>query len=73
MTDKLSVVDARSLQYFHEKKGDMTCLANFDELRPILQRDYPEVLAALLQVEVANRTLDAVVKQMVGRVEEDGE
>jgi hypothetical protein len=71
MTDKLTPEDARSLQYFHEEKGDMRRCTIFNEVRHILQRDYPEVLAALQQVEVANRTLDAVVRQMAARAEED--
>jgi hypothetical protein len=71
MTDKLTPEDARSLQYFHEERGDMCRCTIFNEVRHILQRDYPEVLAALQQVEVAKRMLDAVVKQMVERVEED--
>lgn len=69
--DKLSAEDARSLAYFHEEKGDMSCLVSWGQLKPILKRDYPEVLAAREQVRVAQRTLDAVVKAMVDRAESE--
>lgn len=72
MADKLKLTEARTLHFFHHERGDLT-RGNWEQMEPILRRDFPQVIDALDRLRSAERTLDAVVDQMLAQVEADPE
>lgn len=70
MSDKLTVEDARTLRYYHEEKRIDRC-STWSVKQAAIERDFPEVVAAVKAVEMAERTLDAVVKSMTDKVERE--
>lgn len=68
---QLTAGDIRSLAYFHQEKGDMARYAYFEELRPALAAQFPEVLDAYDRLKIAQRTLDAVVANMERNAPDD--
>ena len=54
--------DRVMLRYFQREKGDMTRWVGWERVQPILQERYPELLKAQHDLEVAEKTLDAIVR-----------
>lgn len=52
------------IQYFAFEKGDATRWVNWLEVKPRVAHFYPEVIAAIDALTVAERTLKAVIKNM---------
>ncbi len=63
--NKLTEGDKRSLQYFWEEKSDLETMICFEELVPLIEKEYPEVMKAWLDYKISIRTLNAVIKNMV--------
>jgi len=62
---QLQIEDLRSMQYFHKEKGDITRFCDWEKLKPLVRLEYPEVIAAMAALKVAERTLDAAIYNMV--------
>jgi len=62
---KLTADDAAMLEFFYSERGDMSRWVEWDRVKPLIRKEYPEVLDALERLNVAERTLDAVVNKMV--------
>jgi hypothetical protein len=69
MTTKLNAAEARGLSHFHAEKGDMTRSVCWAELKPQIRERFPQVLDAMERLASAQRTLDAVVIDMVKTLE----
>lgn len=52
------------LKYFYEEKGDMTRYCDYEECLPALEAYHPEVLHALQQLVIAERTLTTLVEAL---------
>ncbi len=61
---QLLIEDLRSMKYFHQEKS-IERMSDWGKLKPLVQREYPEVIAAMAALKVAERTLDAVINNMV--------
>ena len=51
-------------EYFLEEKGDITRWSRWEDRMPIIQKEYPELIQAMLNVKLAERTLTAVLQDM---------
>lgn len=51
------------LRYFWEEKGDIERYACFEDIKPWLQENYPEILKAWSEYKASERTLSAVLKE----------
>lgn len=57
--------DRLMVDYFIREKGDITRWSAWEQRKPVIAAEYPELIAALKQVTIAERTLDAVVERFV--------
>lgn len=62
--DELTESDLEMVRYFLEEKGDVTRWIRWEEKKPLFAKHFPELIAALDALNVAERTLRAVVKAM---------
>lgn len=62
--------DMESVKYFLLDRGDVTRWTGWEKSKPEFQREYPEFIAALDQLTIAERTLRAVAKQMFEQFDE---
>ena len=60
---KLTGMQVRSLQYFHEK-SDVTSWLGWEECIPSLEAHHPEVLAAIRDLDISERILEAVINNL---------
>lgn len=60
MTTKLTEEDRNLLLYFHEH-GDITRWSQWESKKALFIVEYPELISAMFSLNVAERTLDAVV------------
>jgi hypothetical protein len=60
----LTYEERRSIAYFHQEKGDVTRWAEWQDVQLILQEHHPELLKALRDVEIAEKTLDAIIRTL---------
>jgi len=60
----LSGEDMQSLRYFYEEKGDMTRWTGWDDALPALKEYHPELLEAMRQLDIAERTLTAILRAL---------
>lgn len=56
--------EKRMLQYFWEAKGDLERYCKFEEIKPKLQKEYPEVIKAWNDYKVSERILTAVLESI---------
>ncbi len=56
--------DRRMISYFINHKGDITRWTGWENKKAQVQEEYPELIAALNAVEVAERTLEAIVSKI---------
>ncbi|HEC72396.1 MAG: hypothetical protein ACTSW7_01455 [Candidatus Thorarchaeota archaeon] len=66
MTKKreLTEEDINSIQYFLLEKGDVTRYVCWEEIRHSVKRHFPELIDAIKRLESAERTLNAIVKNL---------
>ena len=58
--------DRRNLNYFYFEKDDITRWAYWDERKADFREEYPELIAAMDNLVIAQRTLTAVVEKIIG-------
>lgn len=63
--DKLTHRDLSMIEYFHKMKGDITRWAQWEEKKPLIKEEYPELIDALERVEIAEKTLNKIVDSIV--------
>jgi len=61
---KLTDEQKDMLRYFWEEKGDITRYCEFEELKPIIQEEYPELLKAWYDYQASIKIMDAVCKSL---------
>jgi len=62
--EKLTEEQINDLKYFWEEKGDLERLYNFEELKPKIQEQFPELLKAWYDYKASIKIMDAVVKSL---------
>jgi len=58
---KLTEHDINSLKYFWHSKGDLERLTTFEELKPLIEKEYPELLKAWNDYKVSIKIMEAVI------------
>ncbi len=56
--------DRNNIAYFIKEKGDIERWVNWEERKEDIEAEYPELIAAIKQVEIAERTLAAIVEKI---------
>lgn len=65
LADKqLTDEDMNSIVYFHREKGDVTRWCEWNEKKHLLQKENPALWHAFQQLEIAQQTLDALLKAL---------
>ncbi len=64
LVPELTEEDIRSISYFWLEKHDLERWAGWEEAKPAVARQFPELLKAWEDYKTNARTLDAVVKNM---------
>ena len=64
MKTKLTEGDIMDIIYFWNEKGDLERMSNFNDLIPLLQVDYPEVLKAWFDYKASMNIMDAVISNL---------
>ena len=62
--EKLTEEQIYDLKYFWEEKGDLERLCNFEELKPKIQEQFPELLKAWNDYKTSIKIMNAVVKSI---------
>ncbi len=62
--------DKRMICYFIKEKGDITRWSSWEDRKADIEAEYPELIAALEQLLVAERILDLVVEKIAESVNE---
>lgn len=57
--------DIRMIDYFLNEKNDIERWSSWAARKPDIEAEYPEFIAALKQLEIAEKTLSAVAKSMI--------
>lgn len=52
------------LKYFWEEWGDLERMASFDDIKPMLQEEKPEVLKAWNEYKTSMKILDIIIKSL---------
>ncbi len=60
----LTEEDRNMICYFIQEKGDIARWCDWEERRDIIAAEYPELIAALTSLKIAERTLDAIVERI---------
>ena len=56
--------DLYMLQYFHEEKNDHTRYGNWNKIKDSVKRDFPKLLLAIDNYELAKDTMDHQFRQL---------
>ena len=64
MENKLTDTQISDLKYFWEEKGDLERYCDFEELKPLIQEQYPELLKAWYDYKASITIMDAVIKNI---------
>lgn len=60
--EKLTEEEKHSIKYFWVHEGDLERLIGFEELKPKIEAEYPEVLKAWNDYKISIKILDAVIE-----------
>lgn len=52
------------LQYFWEEKRDIERYCDFEKIKPLLEKEKPEVLKAWNEYKMSIKTMDAIMKSL---------
>lgn len=63
--------DVNMVTYFILERGDITRWSSWEKRKAEIAEEYPELIAALYTVDIAERTLKAVVNNMMPTKTED--
>jgi predicted nucleic acid-binding protein len=69
-TSQMTVEDARMVAYFVREKGDITRWVDWPNRQDAIAYECPELINALTLLEKAERTLDAVLSDILDRFED---
>jgi len=58
---KLTPQDKSDIVYFHQYRGDIERWVGWENAKPLVQKEYPELLDAMERLVSAKRTLSAIV------------
>ena len=58
----LTQEDRAMIAYFITEKGDVTRWCEWDEKKAQVEKEMPELIEALKRLDIAERTLSAIVK-----------
>ena len=58
---KLTSEQKDMIRYFWEEKGSLERYCDFEELKPIIQEEYPEILKAWYDYKASIKIMDAVI------------
>lgn len=61
---KLTEEQLNDLKYFWEFKGDLERYSSFEELKPIIQQDYPEIIKAWNDYKASIAILNLVMENV---------
>jgi hypothetical protein len=61
---KLTDEQKSDIRYFWEEKGDISRYCDFEELKPIIQEEYPELLKAWYDYKASIKIMDVVIKSL---------
>ena len=64
MTKKLTEDQLSSIKYFWQDKGDLERYCSFEELKPALLEQKPEIIKAWNDYKTAVAILDAVIENI---------
>lgn len=67
--NKLSDQDKAMIVYFWEEKGDLTRWCGWEEKKPLIEAEFPELIKALKDFEVAEKMISLVVRSINDGVE----
>jgi hypothetical protein len=59
--------DINMIDYFINQKGDITRWCHWEKRKEEIEKEYPELIAALNNLTIAERTLNAVVKNITNQ------
>jgi len=59
--EKLTEQDLSSLQYFWQEKEDLERFTDFEKLKPLLEKEKPEILKAWNDYKASKKILDIVM------------
>jgi len=63
-TEMLTEEDRSMIAYFLTEKYDVTRWGQWEEKRPLVEKELPELIDALLRLEIAEKTLLAIVQTL---------
>lgn len=61
---KLNAEHLDMIKYFWEEKGDIERYCHFEELKPIIQQEKPEILKAWYDYKASIKIMDAVMNNL---------
>ena len=56
--------DRSMIVYFIQEKGDIRRWSQWEERKPDISEEYPELISVLAHLNVAERTLQAIVEKI---------
>ena len=62
--DSVTEDDLNMIAYFILERGNITRWSQWEERKPVIAKEFPELLAALDALTVAERTVRAIVQNM---------
>lgn len=67
---KVTQSDIHSIEYFFNTKGDVTCWASWEERKPAIEAELPELVRAIENLTIAEKTLSRIVSDIYRSVED---
>lgn len=64
MSSKLTAQMISDLKYFWQDKGDLERYSSFEKIKPLLEKEKPEVLKAWNDYKASIRILDCVIDNL---------
>ena len=61
---KLTEEQISSIKYFWEGTGNLEIYVYFEELKPLIEKNHPELLKAWSDYKISAKILDAVIKSL---------
>lgn len=65
MSDRVTREDIEMISYFLVDRGDITRWVYWEERKPIITKEFPELIAAINALEIAENTLNRIARNIV--------
>ena len=62
--EKLSDQDKAMIVYFWEEKGDLTRWCSWEEKKPMVEEEFPELIKALKDFDIAKKMISLTVRSI---------